>query len=54
MAQQKQGLKFELVKGANLKFPRFTTSGPVTNHLDAKGYEATTGIGPDLMTAARA
>jgi len=52
-SQMDVGLKFELVKGANLKFPRFTTSGPVTNHLDAKGYEATTGIGPDLMTAAR-
>jgi acetamidase/formamidase len=46
-------LKLELVKGANLKMPRFTTSGPVTNHLDAKGYEVTTGVGPDLMTGAR-
>ena len=45
--------KFELVKGANLAFPRFTTPGPVTRHLDAKGYEVTTGIGPDLMAAAR-
>lgn len=47
-------LKFELVKGANLAFPRFTTPGPVTRHLDAKGYEVTTGIGPDLMAGARA
>jgi acetamidase/formamidase len=46
--------RFELVKGANLKFPRFTTPGPVTRHIDAKGYDATTGIGPDLMEAARA
>jgi acetamidase/formamidase len=46
-------LTLDLVKGANLKTPRFTTAGPVTNHLDAKGYEATTGIGPDLMTASR-
>ncbi len=46
--------KFELVKGANLTFPRFTTPGPVTRHLDAKGYEATTGVAPDLMAAARA
>jgi acetamidase/formamidase len=45
--------KLELVKGANLAFPRFTTPGPVTRHLDGKGYEATTGIGPDLMQAAR-
>lgn len=46
--------KFELVKGANLPFPRFTTPGPVTRHLDVKGYEVTTGVGPDLMEGARA
>ncbi len=46
-------LKFELVKGADLKFPRYTTSGPVSRHFDARGYEVTTGIGPDLMTGAR-
>ncbi|CAE6857532.1 hypothetical protein R69927_07341 [Paraburkholderia domus] len=46
--------KFELVKKANLTFPRFTTSGPVSRHLDTKGYEVTTGIGPDLMEGARA
>jgi acetamidase/formamidase len=43
----------DLIKDANLKMPRFTTPGPVTNHLDAKGYEVTTGIGPDLMTGAK-
>lgn len=46
-------LTFELIKGAELRFPRFTTPGPVSRHLDGKGYEVTTGIGPDLMTAAR-
>jgi acetamidase/formamidase len=46
-------LGFELVKGANLATPRFTTPGPVARHLDGKGYEVTTGIGPDLMQAAR-
>lgn len=46
-------LTLDVVKGANLKTPRFTTPGPVTRHLDAKGYEVTTGIGPDLMTASR-
>jgi acetamidase/formamidase len=46
--------KFELVKGAGLAFPRFVTPGPVTRHLDGKGYEATTGIGPDLFEGARA
>jgi amidase len=35
-------LTLDLVKGANLKTPRFTTPGPVTRHLDTKGYEATT------------
>jgi len=43
----------ELVKGANLASPRFTTTGPVNRHLDVAGYEVTTGIGPDLMTSAR-
>lgn len=46
-------LTIDLVKDARQKFPRFTTPGPVTNHLDTKGYEVTTGVGPDLMTAAR-
>ncbi len=45
--------KIDLVKGANLRFPRFVTQGPVTRHLDQMGYEATTSIGPDLMEAAR-
>jgi len=47
-------LHFDLVKRTPLTFPRFTTPGPVTRHLDAAGYEVTTGIGPDLMEAARA
>ena len=46
-------LRFDLVKGTNLKTPRFTTPGPVTRHLDAAGYEVTTGIGPDMMQASR-
>ena len=47
-------LKFELLKQTPLAFPRFRTPGPVTRHLDVKGYDVTTGIGPDLMQAARA
>lgn len=47
-------LQFDLIKQAPLSFPRFRTHGPVTRHLDAQGYEVTTGIGPDLMQAARA
>ncbi|WP_313136604.1 acetamidase/formamidase family protein [Paracoccus jeotgali] len=46
-------LKLDLIKQQALPFPRFTTPGPVTRHLDAKGYEATTGIGSDLMSGAR-
>lgn len=46
-------VKLELVKGANLKMPRYSVPGPVTDHFDRKGYEVTTGIGPDLMTGAR-
>jgi len=46
-------LSFDLEKRANLKTPRFTTAGPVTSHIDAHGYDATTGIGPDLMQATR-
>jgi len=43
----------DLIKEMDLTMPRFTTPGPVTRHLDEKGYEVTTGIGEDLMTGAR-
>ncbi len=46
-------LTLDLVKDARLKTPRFTTPGPVTRHLDAKGYEVTTGIEAELMAGAR-
>ncbi|SFJ14952.1 acetamidase/formamidase family protein [Celeribacter neptunius] len=46
-------LSFDLIKDTPRKMPRFTTPGPVTRHLDTKGYEVTTGIGPDLMSGAR-
>jgi len=52
-SQMNVELTLDLVKGANLQSPRFTTNGPVTSHLDSAGYEVTTGIGPDLMTGAR-
>jgi acetamidase/formamidase len=50
----KVAIAFDLIKSTPLAYPRFTTPGPVTRHLDAKGYEVTTGIGPDLMEGARA
>ncbi|MGV0908821.1 acetamidase/formamidase family protein [Martelella sp. FOR1707] len=46
-------ITIEVVKGAAPKTPHFSTPGPIARHLDAAGYEVTTGIGPDLMTAAR-
>jgi len=46
-------VKVDLLKAANLPYPRFETDGPVTRHLDTKGYQASTGIGEDLMIAAR-
>jgi len=46
-------VKVDLLKAANLPYPRFETEGPVTRHLDTKGYQASTGIGEDLMIAAR-
>lgn len=46
-------LRFDLLKDGPLAFPRLITPGPVTRHLDERGYVATTGIGPDLMGAAR-
>ena len=46
-------LKIELIKNARLRMPRYVTPGPVSNHLDKRGYEVTTGIGPDLMAGAR-
>ena len=45
-------LSFDLVKGANLAFPRYDTAGPVSRHFDENGYHVTTGIGPDLMQGA--
>jgi acetamidase/formamidase len=47
-------LRFDLVKQSPLAYPRLITPGPVTRHLDERGYRVTTGIGPDLMAAARA
>ncbi|WP_397449765.1 acetamidase/formamidase family protein [Pseudomonas sp. NA-150] len=46
-------VKLDLIKDTPLATPRFSTPGPVTRHLDSAGYEAFTGIGPDLMQAAR-
>lgn len=49
----KIAFKIEVEKEAQLKFPRFTTPGSICDHIDKKGYEVTTGIGPDLMQSAK-
>lgn len=46
-------LRFQLDKGAAPAFPRFSTPGPVSRHLDGAGYEVTTGVGPDLMAGVK-
>ena len=52
-SQMNVALQFDLVKGAEIPFPHYRTSGPVTRHLDSDGYFVTTGIGPDLFEGAR-
>ncbi len=52
-APMKMTLRFDLVKDARLPFPRFTTPGPATAHLDKSGYDVTMAMGPDLMENAR-
>lgn len=46
-------LRFELAKQARLRRPQFALPGPSTEHIDRRGYHATTGIAPDLMQAAK-
>lgn len=46
-------LKFTLHKGRSIPEPQFITSGPLTSHIDQKGYHATTGFSEDLMEAAK-
>ena len=47
-------LRLSVRKGIQLPSPQFTTPGPLTSKVDARGYYATTGIGPDLMQGAKA
>ena len=42
-------LRFTLEKGRQISSPQFETSGPLTPRVDADGFYATTGIGPDLF-----
>ncbi|UAW97184.1 acetamidase/formamidase family protein [Halopseudomonas nanhaiensis] len=46
-------VKLDLIKQTPLAMPRFSTAGPVTRHIDGAGYDVFTGVGPDLLQAAR-
>ncbi|MFO1038620.1 MAG: acetamidase/formamidase family protein [Geminicoccaceae bacterium] len=46
-------VRLEVVKGAAPRFPRIVNPGPRSRHMDGKGYDVTTGVGPDLMTGAK-
>ena len=46
-------VELTLLKSKAPKFPRVITEGPVSRHLDQKGYEITTGIGPDFISNAK-
>ncbi len=46
-------LSFDLIKEAAPTAPMFATRGPVTRHIDEAGYWVCTGVGPDLMQAAK-
>ncbi len=46
-------LRFELHKGRSIPAPQFAIPGPLTPLVEDAGWYATTGVGPDLMEAAR-
>jgi len=46
-------LRFGLVKGENLKNPRFTTPSPMLPHTDTKGFINSLGVAEDLYEAAK-
>ena len=47
-------LKLDLVKQEPLIFPRAFIPASAARPVDAKGYDATTGVSPDLMVGAKA
>jgi acetamidase/formamidase len=46
-------LRFTLQKGRRIPAPQFRTAGALTPRVDAAGWYGTTGVGPDLYTAAQ-
>ena len=53
-SQMNVTVKLELVKDTPMVFPRAFIPAASARPVDAKGYDVTTGIGPDLMDGARA
>lgn len=52
-SQMDIAVKFELVKKAGLAFPRFFVPNRAPDPRGSAGWDATTGIGPDLMAGTR-
>ena len=46
-------VQLDVIKEQTLGGPWFITPGPVTRHLDTRGYYVTSGVGPDLMNNAQ-
>lgn len=46
-------MRVTLHKGWSIPTPQFQTAGPLRAGIEDQGYYATTGIGPDMMGAAR-
>jgi acetamidase/formamidase len=46
-------LRFTLEKGVSIPAPQFRTPGPLTPRVDSAPFYGTTGVGPDLYSAAQ-
>ncbi len=46
-------LRFTVQKGRRIPAPQFQTPGPLTPRVDGAGFYGTTGVGPDLYSAAQ-
>jgi acetamidase/formamidase len=46
-------LRFTLHKGSSIRAPQWSAPGPLTPRVDAGGFYATTGVGPDLYVASQ-
>jgi len=46
-------LRFSVQKGRRIPAPQFVTGGPLVPRVNHRGWYGTTGVGPDLYTAAQ-